>query len=476
MASAEDTRRCRFVALPPDSAAAARYHAPFSYLEPAITHAQAVGTVLPESSIPTHTAPTTPRSRPSSRGAHTLITTRALHEATTTASRAITSPDDFLNAVRWALRRGFHPRANTTTLRIAEALAEKANRRGHLGYGRNALAADLNLSVACVAAHTRVLRELGLLAWVEHGSKTNVLRTRAPHQQPNAYKATGTIFALVVPPAYDLAHGRGTSGTGYHARLVAVTDRGRRHETRMAKAATRRNATRPTGGRRTPPSCGGLALKQTLQAGENINYTRSRARETTTRHPDPPQRLTPGLARDFIQASEALQAEVSWLSRVCPRRLAFLLRDRFLAGATVPALARELRNATRELVRQPLAYVADHLRRHPTPRITESERADAPSRWIQVPTLAVRPSPIPLRPLVSRRFLDPHVETPASVRHDPVLEQAWEERQVSLAIERTLAYWREQDPVSAHHWGTVEEPDSFGPVDDRDLEWIPVYA
>ncbi|MEW1914625.1 hypothetical protein AB0442_40685 [Kitasatospora sp. NPDC085895] len=432
--------------------------------------------MLPKTSNPDHT-PTlhTTTVRHPRRGDHALITDRTLHDSATTQSRAITSPDDFLNAVRWALRAGLHPRANATTLRVAEALAAKANRHGHLGYGRNSLAEALGVSVACVAVHTRVLREVGLLAWVEHGSKANVLRTRAPEQQPTTYKATGTIFALVVPPAYDQEHGRRLSGSGYRARLVAVTDRGRRHEVRMARAAARRQATRPGAGRRTPPSCGGLALKREVKAEEKFNYTRVRARETRSQPTEQHQRLTPGLTRDFIRAAQELQSEVAWLVGVCPRRLAYLLRSRLLAGTTMSALARELRTATGQFVRRPLAYLADYLQRHPAPREDGAERADAPSEWIQVPTQVAHPSPIPLLPLVSRRFLGSGDEAPASLRDDPTLKQAWEERQVALAVQRTLAYWHEQDASRGHHWDTGANDYSFAPSRTRDMEWIPVY-
>ncbi|GAA2785386.1 hypothetical protein GCM10010441_07960 [Kitasatospora paracochleata] len=378
--------------------------------------------------------------------------------------------------MRWALRHALHPKANTTTLRVAEALADKANRRGQLAYGRNTLAVDLHLSVPCVASHTRILRELGLLVWVQHGSKANVLRTRAPQEEPTAYKATGTIFALVVPPPYDREHGRRTSGDGYNARLVSVSDRGRRHEIRMAKAATRRHATRPTAGRRKPPSCGGLALNENLKARGKINYTRTRARERPSHRLPQNQPLTPSLTREFIQAAEAIQLEVPWLAHTCSRRLAFVLRSRLTTGATVSALSRELAHATTQFVRQPLAYLANHLQRHPTPPVEAEHRVDQPFEWIQVSTVASRPSPISLLPLVSTRFLEPADDIPSGIRHDPVLVRTWEERQVALALQRTLEYWHERDRQRGHHWDTIDADDPFQAPDAPDLEWIPVYA
>ncbi|MGW4895839.1 hypothetical protein ACWEQL_26790 [Kitasatospora sp. NPDC004240] len=447
---------------------------PSFFLELTIAHAQAVDVVLPKIS-PTTASPTATSSRSGSAPRHVTIVDPAFHEVSTTPSRRITSPDDFIHAVRWALKHGFHPKANATTLRVAEALAAKTNRHGHLGYGRIALAEQLGLSVNCIAAHTRTLRELGLLAWVEHGSKANVLRTRNPHQQPTMYKATGTIFALVAPPAYDSAHGRRIEGTGYHARLVAVSDRGRRHETRIARAAARRSATRPTAGRRTPPSRSGFALKEVPKAQGEITYTRARARDTTS-PPHHLHRVPPTQAREFIQASEFVQTQVSWLRGTCSRRLAYLLRGRLLAGATPTQLAQELRIATSVLVRRPLAYLADYLRRFPTRRVSEHDRADMPQEWIHVPVQAARPSPIPLRPLISRRFLQPTETVPDSLTDDPELTAAWEDRQVALAIARTLDYWRQQDADRGHPWDQDGDDDPFGLPRDRDMEWIPVYG
>ncbi|MFF1870237.1 hypothetical protein [Kitasatospora herbaricolor] len=412
-----------------------------------------------------------------------LVTARAEHEITSTASRGITSPADFLYALRWALKAGLHPRANATTLRVAEVLVAKSNRRGHFAYGRLALAERLGLSVDCVAVHTRVLRELGLLVWIEHGSRANILRTRNPGQEPTSYKGTGTIFAMVVPPAYDQAHGRRITGFGYHARIVGVTDRGRRHEARLARAASPSRSTRPNAGVTSPPSRGGSSSEQSLKAGGTTNYTRTRAHDHKSDHlgSSNPMPVTPSRVREFVEFTQALQALVPWLRLACPRRLSYLLRDRLLDQAITPReLASELLYAPRAIVRKPLAYLAHYLKRAKAGGDEILVRADLPTSWAEVPIVTPRPSPIPLLPLVSRRFLDQQDQPGESLADMPALQAAWEEREVAKAIARTLAYWRAQDEGLPHPWDEVGQDDPFGDDTSRlprqGYEWIPVYG
>ena len=411
-----------------------------------------------------------------------LVTSRAEHEITNTASRGITSPADFLYALRWALKSGLHPRANATTLRVAELLVVKSNRRGHLAYGRVALAEQLGLSVDCVAVHTRVLRELGLLVWIEHGSRANILRTRNPGQEPTSYKGTGTLFAMVVPPAYDQAHGRRISGFGYQARVVGVTGRGRRHEARLARAASPSRSTRPNAGVTSSPSRGGSCSEESLKAGETTNYTRARAHDHESGDPsNDPRPVTPSRLREFIKFTRTLQALVPWLRPACPRRLSYLLRDRLLDHAITPReLASELLYVPRAIVRKPMAYLAHYLKRAKAGGGEGPVRADLPASWVEVPIVAPRPSPIPLLPLVSRRFLEQPDQPGDSLTGMPALQAAWEEREVARAIERTLAYWRAQDEGRPHPWDDVVEDDPFADDTSRlprhGYEWIPVYG
>jgi hypothetical protein len=77
-------------------------------------------------------------------------------------------------------------------------------------------AARLDVDKATVKRHVKYLRELGGLAWVQHGTRTNV----RPMLGLGGYAATATVYAAVIPPVYDHAMGHRIVGTGYTARIV----------------------------------------------------------------------------------------------------------------------------------------------------------------------------------------------------------------------------------------------------------------
>ncbi|EDY44965.2 hypothetical protein [Streptomyces sp. SPB074] len=90
---------------------------------------------------------------------------------TETASRHA-QPRAWKRAVRWLVAAGLHPRANTTTLRVAEDLAARMDFvEGLVLYDLDGTAARLDLDRSTVKRHVAVLRQLGALAWVRHGTK-----------------------------------------------------------------------------------------------------------------------------------------------------------------------------------------------------------------------------------------------------------------------------------------------------------------
>ncbi|MFJ2774352.1 hypothetical protein [Streptomyces sp. NPDC087300] len=74
----------------------------------------------------------------------------------------------------------------------------------------------LELSRATISRHVAYLREVGSLVWAERGSRTNVRRAAGL----GGYAATATLYAAVIPAAYDLALGHTIVGSGYTARIV----------------------------------------------------------------------------------------------------------------------------------------------------------------------------------------------------------------------------------------------------------------
>ncbi|MFI6689070.1 hypothetical protein [Streptomyces sp. NPDC050485] len=287
---------------------------------------------------------------------------------TTTASRQLRRADDFRAAATFMVGAGFHPRAGRTTLRLAEVFAARMERSrgGTFAFNIAATARELGLQRRAVLNHAKILRELGLTAYVEHGSRTNAQRTRhgAAWTQEHGYRGTGTIFAAVAPPIWDEAMGRRIDGTGYQARPVGVTEKGR---ARAVAEASKKASARAH--RRSTPCTPSLVVPQDhrqLKVERGSNYT-SRTRATGRKNipkPSNQHRTTVADCAHGIAIAEQLQNEVWWLHRGCARRLAYVLRPLIAAGWTWQSLAAELRTwGVPGYLRDPAAYVRHELTR-----------------------------------------------------------------------------------------------------------------
>jgi hypothetical protein len=119
--------------------------------------------------------------------------------------------------VEWLIAAGLHPRASATTLRVAADLADRMDYdTGHARYCLDETAARLGVSRATVKRHIGYLRELGALAWVQHGTRINIRRAMGL----KGYAATATVYAAVIPPVFDHAMGHTVVGSGYTARVI----------------------------------------------------------------------------------------------------------------------------------------------------------------------------------------------------------------------------------------------------------------
>lgn len=286
---------------------------------------------------------TGPRSR-----SFTPLADAADHELAATASRQLRRADDFHAAARFMVAAGFHPKAGPTTLRLADVFARRMrrNKDGHFPFSIEQTARELGLKRRAILNHAQYLRELGLLAYVEHGSKTNAVRTRLgiAWRPGHGYRGTATLFAAVAPRVWDEAMGHRISGTGYTSRLLGVTDEGRaqaRAEARH-KAAIRGSAHGPAC---TPSVTVPQDHQQVQVVGGKKHTPRKRAArpENVPRSntPDRP-RITPAECARAIAFAEQLQREVWWLGRSCTRRLGYMLRPLLAAGWTWQSLAAEL--------------------------------------------------------------------------------------------------------------------------------------
>lgn len=272
--------------------------------------------------------------------AFTLIRDAVDHEVETTASRRLRRDRDFRAAARFMVDGGFHPKAGPTTLRLAAVFAGRMARskEGHVPFSVEATARQLGLSRRAVLNHARYLRELGLIAYVEHGSKTNARRTRhgAAWTSEHGYRPTATLFAAVAPPAWDHAKGHRTDRRGYTARVIGVTQEGRTQVVNNARRAAKR----------TVPCTPSVVVPQDhqhLNVEGSSNYTsrkRAMCRSITPRNDGQP-RLSPADCARNIALAEQLRYEIWWL-RGCTRRLAYALRPLIAAGWTRASLTAEL--------------------------------------------------------------------------------------------------------------------------------------
>lgn len=284
----------------------------------------------------------TPAPVPGSRAGFSLITAPGEQEWNVTGSRQLRRASDFLAAARYMVRH--HPKAGPTTLRLAAAFAARMHRsqHGHVAFNVTTTVDELGVSRRTVLAHARYLRELGLIAWVEHGSRTNVLRARRgdAFAPGDGYRGTATIYAAVAPPVWDHAQGHRVRGSGYRARLIGYTDKGRARAVTAARSRARRARPAPT--RRCTPSVVVASAPSHLQVVTGGKKNTRRSRKQTSAHRRPRAPFTPRECQQAIAVTEQVQRQVWWLYTACSRRIAYALRPLLAAGWTAPQLAAEL--------------------------------------------------------------------------------------------------------------------------------------
>ncbi|BCK73967.1 hypothetical protein Srufu_079200 (plasmid) [Streptomyces libani subsp. rufus] len=164
--------------------------------------------------------PQTPTTAPNA----TWTPVRDEHQELATTAARHAQPRAWLRAVTWLIAAGLHPKANQTTLRVAEDLAGRMDySTGHVLYGLARMALRLRISPATLKRHAGYLRQLGALAWASHGTQRNSRAARGL----DGYAATATVYAATIPATYDHAMGHTIIGDGYEARIV-IDQRGQK--------------------------------------------------------------------------------------------------------------------------------------------------------------------------------------------------------------------------------------------------------
>ncbi|MFE1230267.1 hypothetical protein [Streptomyces sp. NPDC058745] len=195
---------------------------------------------------------------------------------------------------------------------------------GEVRYGLDKMVARLGISRPTIKRHIAVLRELGALAWVVHGTKTNIRRALGL----KGYAGTATVYAAVIPPVYDHAMGHRIIGSGYAARAVAqrpeapVDNPGadkrvpEAYEPPSLTVAKEEGKLKVEGGSKNTSRKRATCL--TASIPRQKSKSSSKKRGATGRSPMQ-------VARD-IQIARHVRARVNWTQREGLRRLAFALR------------------------------------------------------------------------------------------------------------------------------------------------------
>ncbi|WP_329446560.1 HTH domain-containing protein [Streptomyces canus] len=208
------------------------------------------------------------------------------------------------------------------------------NAGGHVAYCRDTMWKRLGISRRTLERHIAILRELGLLVWAVHGTRTN---TRPAGS--GDWAGTATIYAAVVPRAWDDEVGHRVRGHGYHARHTGFTDHGR--ELAIADARSRARLAR----RRDTPSCKTNHPRHKAEVGRKKNNTcaprRIRSRSPRQDVPEP-YRAGSAQAAHAMSVAAFVHPRVHWTQAEGLRRLAFALRPWIATGRTAAELAAEL--------------------------------------------------------------------------------------------------------------------------------------
>ncbi|WP_461712211.1 hypothetical protein [Streptomyces sp. DSM 41013] len=215
-------------------------------------------------------------------------------------------------------------------MRIAEDLANRMDYDlGHARYCLDETVARTDVSKASVKRHISYLRELGALAWVQHGTRTNIRRAMGL----KGYAATATIYAAVIPAVYDHAMGHRIIGAGYQARII-IDQRGQQQPQIPAQTPRKPVDNPPVDNSALeslePPSLTWTREEGKLKVVEGSNYT-SQARQPKPRipHQSSSKNGRPRTATDVqqdLKTAGVVRAMVNWTQAAPLRQLEFVLR------------------------------------------------------------------------------------------------------------------------------------------------------
>ncbi|MCX4784455.1 helix-turn-helix domain-containing protein [Streptomyces sp. NBC_01264] len=274
-----------------------------------------------------------------------------------TSGRVALEGYSWMQAVHWVAGSGLYeprryrshgPRSfGVTTVRVAQELAQLSPCRPGIKY----LMRRVGLSERAVQDHLRMLRETGLLAYVVKG-------TRVAEEGGQASE-----FALMVPPAFDVALGirtvlRDEAAPAYTRAMTGIADAGRGLMAKLARKASRkvRKPRKAAPGTPKPARARAAGASETAVSGEarctpmQVGSSSSSSAATTSL-PSEPTGIASGkselsirkvsgdkarrgvntVGRRYQLASELIR-EIPWLGRASTPRIAWVVRHVADAG------------------------------------------------------------------------------------------------------------------------------------------------
>ncbi|MFG2276750.1 cell wall protein [Streptomyces chartreusis] len=281
-----------------------------------------------------------------------------------TASRR-TGPRAWLRAVQWLIDAGLHPKANTTTMRVAADLAARMDYdTGHALYGLKDMPGRLGISRASVARHVSYLRELGALAWVQHGTRTNRLAAMGL----KGWSGTATVYAAVIPAAFDHAMGHTVVGSGYTARIIVDLRKRPVVPAQRAEPVDNPPVDNSSSEALETPSLTVVKEESQVQMVGGFNYT-EQARPPKARIPHQTslingRRRTAADVQKASSQTRLVRALVNWTQTVPLRELEFVLRPWTDRGQDAYQIAADLNgmcSGMRWKPKNPIAFIRGRL-------------------------------------------------------------------------------------------------------------------
>ncbi|MFE3553394.1 winged helix-turn-helix domain-containing protein [Streptomyces sp. NPDC059193] len=310
-----------------------------------------------------------------------LWTPEAGQWVATTTGRIASDGYGWMQAVHWVAdggryrpRRAHGPAFGDTTVRIANELVRFSPCRP----GVDHLAHRLGLSERTVQYHLQMLRQAGLLAYVQRGTRVRAEGRRASE------------FARIVPAAFDRCLGVRVVGSGVRRRPVGMAEAGRAEMAALGRKAVRsarRRRSRP-GRRRARARCTPMGVTTPALSPAGNTRPPSEAKLGHGKTPTSTSTSTHGnggrlnaVGHRFRLAAELVR-RVGWLGRSSVPRIAWIVRHVADAGWTADEVLAWLHaRGEADVVRRPSGLLATLLQGAETLLDTPQKRAMAVEDW-----------------------------------------------------------------------------------------------